>query len=76
MVPDFCACLRTQTQALGGAGFLALIIGRMTQTHVSKGRSAGIKYHAKGLWTKRLTRASAAATSTRIKAILPIHFRF
>ena len=43
---------RTHTQALGGVGFLTLVSGMMTKTHVSKGRSAGIKTaHWKGLWT-------------------------
>ena len=42
----------THTQALGGVGFLTLVSGMMTKTHVSKGRSAGIKTtHGKGLWT-------------------------
>jgi hypothetical protein len=64
-------------QALGGAGFSALAIGRMIRKVVSKGISAGIKAtHGKGLETKRTTKISATPTNRRINVILTAHFRF
>jgi hypothetical protein len=52
-------------------------MGRITKKHASKGINAGmIPTQGKGFLAKAPTKPSATAVNTRIRAILPAHFRF